>query len=155
MGPSPDGCGQLLRPMAALLDLKHFADQRAARENPRLPRAALTLLAELVRTGEARACDLAGARVVAASVVSRQLAQLERAELISRRPDPDDGRVSLLRATPAGERAIAEQEQRQAQWLCRALGGWSDAEVRRLAGLLEGMTADIRRAAQEEGEGAQ
>jgi DNA-binding MarR family transcriptional regulator len=154
MGPSPDDCGQLLRPMTALLDLKHFADQRAARENPRLPRAALTVLAELVRTGGARACDLASARVVAASVVSRQLAQLERAELISRRPDPDDGRVSLLRATPAGERVIADQEQRQAQWLCRALEGWSDAEVRRLAGLLEGMTADIRRAAQEEGEGA-
>jgi len=152
MGPDPKTCEQLLHPLSALLALKHSAGQRGRA----WPRAASALLAELVRTGEARACDLATARTVDASVVSRQLAQLERAELISRRPDPVDGRVALLRATPAGEREVAEQERRQAQWLCRALSGWGDADVRRLTGLLEAMAADVRRAAQEgEGIGAQ
>lgn len=152
MAPDPRTCEQLLRPLSALLALKHSAGQRGPREGG-WPRAATALLAELVRTGEARACDLATARTVDASVVSRQLAQLERAELISRRPDPADGRVALLCATPAGEREIAEHERRQAQWLCRALRGWGDADVRRLTGLLDAMAADVRRAAQEEDEG--
>lgn len=153
MGPDPQTCGELLRPLSALLGLRHFAGQAATRPGGRLPRAAATLLTELVHAGESRACDLATSRTVDASVVSRQLAQLERAELITRRPDPDDRRVSLLRATGAGRREVAELQRRQSQWLCHALRGWGDADVRRLAGLLETMTADIRQAAQEEDEG--
>lgn len=157
MGPDPDTCGELLRPLSALLGLKHFDSQRAGRSTGHspghLPRAAATLLTELARAGESRACDLATSRIVDASVVSRQLAQLEQAGLISRRPDPDDRRVSLLRATVDGEREVVELERRQSQWLCHALRGWGDDDVHRLAGLLETMTADIRQAAQEEGEG--
>lgn len=109
MAPDPRTCEQLLRPLSALLALKHSAGPRSgACQSAGWPRTATSLLVELVRTDEARACDLATARTVDASVVGRQLAQLERAELINRRPDPADGRVPLLRATPAGERKSAE-----------------------------------------------
>lgn len=148
MGPSPETCGALLRPLNALLGLKHFAIQRASDySTDSLPRAAAGLLAELVHSGETRASDLAAYRVVDASVVSRQLSQLEHSGLIVRRPDPEDRRVSFLRATSEGEREIAVLERHKSEWLGQALGEWSDADVSQLAELLENMTADIRRAA--------
>src|SRR5215213_10087652 len=41
------------------------------------------------------------------SVASRQLAVLERLGYVERRPDPQDGRASLLRLTAAGADALA------------------------------------------------
>ncbi|GAA0506676.1 MarR family transcriptional regulator [Saccharopolyspora subtropica] len=144
MGPTLKTCGELLRPLRALMALKqvalqrgHFADQ--------VPYAAAGLLTELVHRGECRASDLAHHRIVDASVVSRQLGQLEQAGLITRRPDPADRRVSLLRATPDGERAVAELERRKAEWIASALASWDDAKVRELTRLLGDAMDDIRR----------
>ncbi len=52
-------------------------------------------------------------RVVDASVVSRQVSQLEHAGLITRRPDPADKRVSLLCATAEGELALSRVERQR------------------------------------------
>ncbi|HEV8296537.1 MAG TPA: MarR family transcriptional regulator [Acidimicrobiales bacterium] len=58
------------------------------------------------------------------SAVSRQLRELERAELVTRAPDPDDARVALVQLTPAG-RGLAERlvELRRAH-LRRAVAAW-------------------------------
>lgn len=143
MGPTPETCGELLRPLRALLGLKQVALQKGL-EAENVPYAASGLLTELVRRGESRASDLAHHRIVDASVVSRQVGQLESAGLITRRPDPADKRVSLLRATAEGERAVSDLERRKTEWIGEALQGWEDAEVRELARLLDGATQDIR-----------
>ncbi|MGW1678845.1 MarR family winged helix-turn-helix transcriptional regulator [Saccharopolyspora sp. NPDC002376] len=150
MGPKLETCGELLRPLRALMGFKqvalqrgHFADQ--------VPYAAAGLLTELVFRGECRASDLAHHRVVDASVVSRQVGQLEQAGLISRRPDPADRRVSLLRATPEGEHAVAKLERKKTEWIAGALEGWEDAEVRELTRLLGEAMDDIRRYTIDEG----
>ena len=67
------------------------------------------------------------------------------AGLITRRPAPADRRVSLLRATEAGERAVAELERRKAKVLQAALSDWKDDEVLELGKLLERAMSDIRR----------
>lgn len=143
MGPNIETCGELLRPLRALMGLKQVALQQA-QFSGRVPYAAAGLLTELVFRGECRSSDLAQHRVVDASVVSRQVGQLEHAGLITRRPDPADKRVSLLRATSDGEQAVAELEHRKAEWLREALSGWQDDEVRNLAQLLGTATSDIR-----------
>ena len=148
MGPTPELCSELLRPLRCLIGLKQVALQRSMHFTDELPYAATGLLAELVHRGECRASDLAQHRVVDASVVSRQVHQLEEAGLITRRPDPADRRVSLLRATPDGERALAALEQRKAEWLSQALRDWGDEDIRRLAELLNTAAADLHRAAQ-------
>lgn len=154
MGPNIETCGELLRPIRALMGLKQVAAQQG-QFSGRVPYAAAGLLAELVFRGECRSSDLAQHRVVDASVVSRQVGQLEHAGLITRRPDPADKRVSLLRATPDGEDAVAELEQRKAEWLREALSGWQDDEVRNLAHLLATASSDIRQHAVEHADCAQ
>lgn len=151
MGPEPETCGALLRPVRALLGIKHMAMTRGnVFADESLPDAAAGLLGELVHNGESRASDLAAHRFVDASVVSRQLSQLEDSGLISRRPDPADGRVSLLRATSEGEQQLAELERRKSEWLSRALRDWDERDVRALAEMLRTAATDIRRAMQEE-----
>ncbi|GAA4865670.1 MarR family winged helix-turn-helix transcriptional regulator [Saccharopolyspora cebuensis] len=145
MGPTQETCSELLRPLRALMGLKQIALQRGHFTTDQVPYAAAGLLAELVFRGECRASDLAHHRVVDASVVSRQVGQLEQAGLITRRPDPADRRVSMLRATPKGEQAVAELERRKAEWLSEALVGWDDERVRELADLLGAAMDDVRR----------
>lgn len=147
MGPTPESCGELLRPLRALLGLKQVAVQTLNQHTRTdLPYAATGLLGELVHRGETRASELAAHRIVDASVVSRQLAQLEHAGLITRRADPQDRRVALLRATPEGEEAMTRIERQRAEWLSHALRDWDEAQVRELTDLLNTITADLRRA---------
>jgi DNA-binding MarR family transcriptional regulator len=148
MGPKPEICGELLQPLRVLMGLKQVATHWSSRHGIEpVPQAATGLLAELVYCGESRASELAHHRIVDASVVSRQLAQLEHAGLITRRPDPADKRVSRLQATSEGEHALAELERLKSEWLSNALRDWKDDDVRQLAELLRTAVTDIRRAA--------
>lgn len=142
MGPTPETCVTLLRSLRSLLGLKQVAVQRAAHDS--LPYAAFGLLAELGHRGECRASELAAYRIVDASVISRQVAQLEQAGLITRRPDPSDKRVALLRTTEAGENELREAERRNSEFIRHALREWDDEHVRQLAELLRAATGDIR-----------
>lgn len=148
MHPDPEVCGELLGPLRTLLGLKQVAlHEFSTGSSP--PYAAAGLLGELVSGGEARASELAQHRVVDASVVSRQVAQLEQAGLISRRPSPDDRRVSLLSATEEGRQAFASLERRKKEWLSQALRDWDTDEVRHLTEQLTAVSCDLRRAAEE------
>lgn len=154
MGPTPETCGELLRPLRALMGLKQVALQRGLQLSDQVPYAAAGLLTELVHRGECRVSDLAHHRIVDASVVSRQVNQLEQAGLITRRPDPADRRVSLLRTTEVGDQVVADLEQKKAEWIGEALVGWEDTKVRELARLLGDAMSDIRRHTIENGDHA-
>lgn len=148
MNPDPEVCGELLSPLRALLALKQVAlHEFSTGSEP--PYAASGLLGELVTGGEARAGDLAQHRIVDASVVSRQVAQLEQAGLLTRRPSPDDRRVSLLSATEKGRQAFAAMEHRKKEWLSHALRDWDTEQVRNLTEQLAAVSGDLRAAAEE------
>ena len=59
-----------------------------------------SVLATLVREGPMRAGDLADAEALNPTLLSRILGHLEERELVSREPDPEDGRATLARPTP-------------------------------------------------------
>jgi DNA-binding MarR family transcriptional regulator len=111
---------------------------RHAGRRPETGHAALSAL-ELVRLldgGELRLSELAELRGVGQSVVSRQVGELEARHLACRRPDPTDGRASLVRLTPAGRALLADLQAVRRQWLRDALARYPAADVHEAARLL-------------------
>jgi DNA-binding MarR family transcriptional regulator len=81
----------------------------------------LSILGHLHRRGPLTPGELATAERVQPQSLTRTLAALEEARLVSRQPDPADGRRSLLAITESGHAALrTEMEQRDA-WLAAAM----------------------------------
>ena len=111
-----------------------------------LPSYGWALLVPLERDGEQRCSDLAHAAGIDVSVASRQVAALERAGYLERRPDPRDGRASLLRLTEAGAAALATTRARRFEWAASALAGWDESDAVRLSELVERLLDDLESA---------
>jgi DNA-binding MarR family transcriptional regulator len=62
----------------------------------------VSALGSIVRVGEIRPGDLARLEAVAAPTMTRIVADLEGRGLVTRRPDPTDGRSFFVAATDAG-----------------------------------------------------
>ena len=69
-------------------------------------RAAYGILAWLHDTGPLRSSELAAHFHLDASTISRQVAALEQAGLVTREPDADDRRALRLRLTEHGQRRV-------------------------------------------------
>lgn len=111
-----------------------------------LPAFGWALLVPLEQDGEQRCSALAARAGVDVSVASRQLAALERAGYVERRPDPQDGRASLVHLTDEGVRALAVTRALRARWAAAALADWGEDDARLLSGLLERLATDLDRA---------
>lgn len=81
----------------------------------------VSALGSIVRVGEIRPGDLARLESVAAPTITRLVAELETRGLVSRRPDPSDGRSFFVLPTEAGidvmRRARFERAERLAAML--------------------------------------
>ncbi|MFJ9243504.1 MarR family winged helix-turn-helix transcriptional regulator [Streptomyces sp. NPDC101776] len=109
----------------------------AGRLHPELSLVSYTLLGHLEERDGCRATDLAAHYALDKSTVSRQVAALERADLIERRLDPEDHRVQVLHLSAAGRRILAQvTENRQAAFRER-LADWPEEDLARFAGYLE------------------
>ncbi|CAM5689846.1 putative HTH-type transcriptional regulator YxaD [Streptomyces afghaniensis 772] [Streptomyces afghaniensis] len=112
----------------------------AGRMHPELSLVSYTLLGHLEESGGCRATDLAAHYALDKSTVSRQVAALERAGLIQRRPDAEDQRVLVLHLTEAGRRILAQvTESRRAAFRERLAGlaGRGPGAIRRLPRALQ------------------
>ncbi|MGX2994578.1 MarR family winged helix-turn-helix transcriptional regulator [Streptomyces sp. JNUCC 64] len=104
--------------------------------HPELEPGAYGLLVRLDESGALRATDLAGYVGVGKATMSRQLKVLESLGLVSRDPDPADGRASLIRLTDAGRSRVHRvREARRARYVSQ-LADWAPSEVAELARLL-------------------
>jgi DNA-binding MarR family transcriptional regulator len=74
--------------------------------------------------------------------VSQSLKVLEARGLISRAPDPDDGRLVHLSLTPAGDQALAQTV--PVASLRAAVAGWPDTERKRVEHSLETLLARLQ-----------
>ncbi|MBN6039867.1 MarR family winged helix-turn-helix transcriptional regulator [Amycolatopsis sp. 195334CR] len=109
-----------------------------------LPPGAIALLALLRREGEQRLGRIAEHLDVDPSVISRQVAPLERAGLVRRRPDPGDGRAGLLAVTEDGDRYLCAHQERWAEVVATALTDWAEEDAEALIAGLHRLTHDIR-----------
>jgi DNA-binding MarR family transcriptional regulator len=102
--------------------------------------AQLTVLGRLDRDGLSGVSAIAAAERVRPQSVASTVAALEQAGMISRRPDPGDGRRVVLELTPAGRDALAADRRRREGWLADAIARDLTADERRVlaeaAGLL-------------------
>ncbi|MQY10041.1 hypothetical protein SRB5_01450 [Streptomyces sp. RB5] len=102
-----------------------------------------TVLSLLGRHGTVsigRLTELLGINV---SVTSRYVAQLATLGWVDRSLDPADRRSRIVRLTPKGRTRYAEMSDRRSRELAARLSDWSEADVRRLAGLLSRLRADF------------
>ena len=98
--------------------------------------AAYALLFQLVSDGPKRSSALAEAVCVDPSTVSRQVAELVKAGLVERVPDPADGRASLLVATERGHVVHAARRARRVATFGRIVADWPADDVATLTDLL-------------------
>jgi DNA-binding MarR family transcriptional regulator len=68
---------------------------------------------------------------------SRLTAELLADGLVERRPDPDDSRYALIRLTPEGGELVTEAREHRRRNVAAALAGFTPAEARTFADLLE------------------
>ncbi|AVV46391.1 MarR family transcriptional regulator [Streptomyces sp. ID05-04B] len=109
----------------------------AGRLHPELSLVSYTLLGHLEESDGCRATDLAAHHALDKSTVSRQVAALERADLIERRQDPEDHRVLVLHLTDAGRRILAQVTESRRTAFRRRLADWPREDLERFAEYLE------------------
>ncbi len=143
MGPTRESCADVLRRLHGMFQLKHVITTRVWEEKD-LPPAAVGLLAALARRGECRVSELARLQMVDTSVVSRQVAQLEKAGLVERRACREDGRAQLISATARGRSTLDDRRQTQITLVQEALAAWSEEDVRAFARQFGSFTDDLR-----------
>jgi DNA-binding MarR family transcriptional regulator len=144
---SPETRDRLTSSIAQLVRTgRHVSSRAATQLYGELPSFGWALLVPLERDGDQRCSALAAQVGVDISVASRQLAALERSGHVVRRPDPHDGRASLLSLTREGAEALAAARALRSDWALGALAGWDEADARQLSDLLDRLVADLESA---------
>jgi len=78
--------------------------------------------------------DLADREQVRAPSMTRTVASLVEAELVTRTADPRDGRVALIALTEAGAAMLASERAKRDAWMTARLEGLTSAEQDTLRG---------------------
>lgn len=107
------------------------------------PPASAAVLMLLSKHGEMRTSQLAELMAIDMSVTSRHVTHVADRGWIERHPDPQDGRVRLLRISDAGEQLMDELYTRTVQALESHLRDWSDEDVAQLNALLHRLRASF------------
>ena len=105
---------------------------RRLRAEPGPPFGQLAVLGRLDRQGPASISDLAAADRMRPQSMAQTVRDLEDAGLVSRRPDPTDGRRSFVELTPAGLETLQTTRAQREDWLTRTLDRELDADQREL-----------------------
>jgi DNA-binding MarR family transcriptional regulator len=95
----------------------------------------------IVRRESVTLSNLAESLMADKGQISRTVRELEELGLVTRTPDPADGRSSLLSPTPEGLERLAAARAPQESVLLNTLEEWSVDEIRDLTRLLHALTA--------------
>ena len=101
------------------------------------------LLGHVERLAPVRATDLADHVALDVSTISRHLRGLEDAGLLTRSPDPDDKRASLLSLTDEGRVALDHAVRARTALLEGATAAWPAEDVADLTLLLARLAHDL------------
>ena len=101
--------------------------------DPALSATDAWLLGRITDTGPVRLSELADWQEVDRSTMTMQVRRLETMALVSREPDPSDGRASLVRATRTGAARHRRTKKTARTVYERLLAGWSEDDLRQAA----------------------
>ena len=138
---------ELLEGVSSLVRAVRCVEHRHLAPDGGLRRSDASVLKVLRREGEQRGGDIAAKLGVDASVVSRQVAALEADGLVSRRPDPADARVGLVRVSDDGKARLAALYSAYTKQLRSALADFDDDAVRDAANVLQRLARAVTEAA--------
>jgi DNA-binding MarR family transcriptional regulator len=103
---------------------------RRLRSQHRFPLSQGTVLGRLDRHGAMGVSDLAAAERVRPQSMAQTVTDLEAAGMVTRRPDPDDGRRALVELTVEGRSTLEADRRDRDSWLARQIADDLDAEER-------------------------
>lgn len=118
-----------------------FARQSAA-IGATLTQPAYVLLRVLLDSGPTAMGELARLAHMDVGMAARQVNSLVEDGQVAREQDPSDGRLTVVSATPSGERAAQALREVRTRHLERALIDWSAADLNTLDELLLRFQAD-------------
>ncbi|RZT80291.1 DNA-binding MarR family transcriptional regulator [Micromonospora violae] len=101
-----------------------------------LDRAAYVILRHLADAGPQNVSALAARLNLDGSTVTRQVSALQRDGLITRTPDPSDGRGTVISPTPAGLQRMAAVQAARTRLYGDMLADWTTDDRETLARLL-------------------
>lgn len=99
----------------------------------RLSFSALSVLHTLARGGPMRLTDLTATEQLKQPALTSLVAKLEQDGLVSRRPDPRDGRAVLLSLTPEGDLIVRSRHEDRVARVARLVDHLSEDERAQLA----------------------
>ena len=105
--------------------------------------AAVGVVYHLASAGPMRVSALAEALVLDISTASRHVSSLEVEGMITREPDPDDRRATLVTLTAAGHEFLDRAMDERATRLRAATGSWPREDLAALIGLINQLADDI------------
>lgn len=130
MATRADSLRRLEREVGVLVRrIKRVIGERAEAVHPDLQPASYLMLAWLNDDGPLRASEIAESFSIDKGAVSRQLTHLLDLGLVTRVPDPEDGRAMLVAASEEAVRRLADVAAHRRKWLDERLGDWSADEL--------------------------
>jgi DNA-binding MarR family transcriptional regulator len=103
---------------------------RRLRTQHRFPLSQGTVLGRLDRQGAMGVSDLAAAERVRPQSMAQTVADLETAGMVTRRPDPADGRRALVELTPEGLATLQADRRDREGWLATIIANDLDSAER-------------------------
>jgi DNA-binding MarR family transcriptional regulator len=149
-GPDPSGAEARRRLSEVLGALRRITgsprlDRRVAvRSGVPIGFAAVGVLNKIIAEGPIRLGDLATAERMHPAALTRQVQALEAEGYIERRPDPLDGRASVVEVTSTGRAAARRVTAANDEIMAEQLTEWSTAELEELVAAMERLVVDLR-----------
>jgi DNA-binding MarR family transcriptional regulator len=110
-----------------------------------LDRASYLIARTLQTTGPVSINSLASVLGLDATTVTRQVATMEIAQLLRRRVDPNDGRVSLISLAHTGLRKMRAVQVARKERIAKLLHDWPENDRRELGRLLARFNDELSR----------
>lgn len=135
--------GQLVVDLSRVVKLLRAVNVAVPRFHESLEPSAHPLLFA-IHDEPARVTDLADRVHTDVSVVSRQVRHLETLGLVTKVPDPDDGRASLVDLTAEGSDLVTRVFDGRGRWMAEVLSDWTPEQAASLGENLGHLAESLR-----------
>ena len=119
--PESQTAGDAVRLAMAVTRLRSRIRIESGLRSTGIPISQVAVLSRVIDGGPTTAAALALAEHVTQQAIAQSLATLEKSGLLTKSPDPGDGRKSLVSATEAGRALVERITASRDAWLSRAI----------------------------------
>jgi DNA-binding MarR family transcriptional regulator len=122
---------------------REFQQEAMRRARCDLSQGHTALLSKLGAAGPLRVGEVAAMLGVDNSTITPQAQRLERLRLITRQPDPTDGRVGVLAITDAGRQLLERLHLSRREMLLEKLRDWTPSDRAAVAAALSRLASSL------------